>query len=101
MENKDVIFKFKDLIEIKEHQVISSTFSDATIALYSMGPNEEITSEKSENNKIIYVLDQELIVTMYNQEYHLYEGDAIKIYDNVDNALLTKTGCKFMFINNI
>lgn len=96
-----MVFKFKDLIEIKDYQVISSTFRDATLALYSMGPNEEITSEISENTKIIYVLDKELIVTINNQEYHLYEGDAIKIEHNVDNALFSKTGCKFMFINNI
>ncbi|MNO30092.1 Cupin domain protein [compost metagenome] len=98
------VVNLQQLISYRENQIASRNLANAAsmdIVLYAMASAESISNESSPSNKIIYVVDGQLIITINRQAFVVNEGDLLVIDKNRDHSIEAPVSCKFVQINDM
>ena len=89
----------KSLVEYKEGQVVSRTFSQGktlSLTLFAFDKGEEISTHSSPGEAMVYILDGQAEVTIDEMKHTVSSGEIIVMPANVPHALFATERFKML-----
>lgn len=102
----ETIFYLADLIDYRKNQIRSRVLNkklsiEMSMVIYAAAQGETISTEETDQTKIIQVIEGTLQITSENGENQLNAGGVVVLSPKTQHALEAITPCKFLQIETV
>ena len=91
----------ESLVDYQDGRVVSRTFSQGknlSLTLFAFDKGEEISSNSSGGDAMVYLLDGEAEITVGEKKFNVKKGETIVMPSNVPHALLASEKFKMLLV---